>query len=630
MLDAMNRSSSMLRFEKVRPPIRRVVVLDGGSRRYKLLLAESDFGRLRILQEELIDVRAEGLVTPEEITNHVQEYLERWGRPPIALVLPEHVSTSQVIDLPRAPETEVDKLIAEETLKLSGVSGSRIVYDFVRLETAGGDRQQFWVTLCQEGEIRERIARLGIEQEDLCEVTTTANALIAAYRASYPSSYRSILVHLGAQTTVVVIVLAGQGAFAASFQMGGDFFTRALSRQRNCSEDQAEALKRKMNFLAGPDASEEFSAVVDGWVAELKRQLSEWFQHNPGASSATPPFELIASGGGFEQPGLLEYLRREAGLPLQLWTTGSESGATAPNKAFEVAFGVALQALGHGPKAISLLPADYRQAWQKRLARQRVDLASAVLVLVCVLVLALGTWRKLTLFSTKQTLLEKVQAGQTAVDANESFTGDLLAEYESLRPVLAAQQNSIDTLKTLALLQQSRSNRSFWYVLLADQQSYFSQTPALLSTNRPAKTNLLGAAIDVPRLGPLVVHPPASALISGAPARPGFIAELCVPGDAEASRQSLSELVNGLKQQRLFSKVDLLSDDLRRNLADPKVIISDRDFVLALDFAETDFQQPARWRRPTPSGPSRPPGKRAARPNWTTSDTAETLGQNAQ
>jgi hypothetical protein len=89
----------------------------------------------------------------------------------------------------------------------------------------------------------------------------------------------------------------------------------------------------------------------------------------------------------------------------------------------------------------------------------------------------------------------------------------------------------------------------------------------------------------------------------------------------------LSELVNGLKQQRLFSKVDLLSDDLRRSLADPKVLINDRDYVLALDFAETDFQQPARPRR-SPGGQSRPP-KRAARQNWTSSETIGN-GQNAQ
>jgi len=77
-----------------------------------MLLAQSDFGRLRIVKAEQVDLQVEGLVSPEEIKGHVQSCLHNWGRPPLALVLPQHVSISQVVDLPLAPESEVDKLIA--------------------------------------------------------------------------------------------------------------------------------------------------------------------------------------------------------------------------------------------------------------------------------------------------------------------------------------------------------------------------------------------------------------------------------------------------------------------------------------------------------------------------------------
>jgi hypothetical protein len=378
-------------------------------------------------------------------------------------------------------------------------------------------------------------------------------------------------------------------------------------------------------LLTGPDLSVDFRGAVEGWVAELKRQLSEWFRQHAAQAAANPAFELIASGGGFDQPGLLDYLRSQADMPMRPWPA-TEPETTAPAKHFEIAYGIARQALGHVPTPISLLPEDYRQAWQRRLARQRLDLASAVLLFICILVLALGTWRKLQLYDSKEALLEKVQAGQAAVDANDSFTADLMTEYENLRPVLAAQQATVDTLKTVSLLQQSRSNRAFWYVLLADQSTYFSQPMALQATNRPAKTNLLTASIETPRLQPLAARPSPS-LTNNFPARPGFIAELCVPGDAEASRQVLSELVYALKQERLFSKVDLLSDDLRRNLADPKVCITDRDFVLALDFSLTDFQQPIRWQRiPTPGAPRAP--RPALRPGWNNSDPAGSTGAN--
>lgn len=617
----MMRPLSHVKLERMRPPVRRVLAIDSGSRRFKLLLAESDFGRFRLLKQEQIDLQAEGLVSAEETKTHLQLLLERWSQPALALTLPQHLSISQVIDLPLAAESEVEKLIADESVKLGGVSESRIVYDFVQLETQAANRQQFWVSLCQEGDIRERLLKLGIEKEEICEVTTTANALLTAYRAIAPMSRRAILVHLGAQTTVLVVLLGGQGAFATSFHMGGDFFTRALARLRNCSEENAESLKREKNFLAGAQASAEFVAVVEGWVSELKRQLNEWFQANPGLLPEVPTFQLIASGGGFDMPGLTAYLKTSASLVFQPWPKDAQAESVQPAKGFEVAFGTALQALGYSSQPVSLLPEDYRQAWRKRLARQRLELASALLIALCALLLGMGTWHKLSLISNKKELLEKVRAGQRAYDENESLSEDLAAEYENLRPLCAAQQNTVDTLKTLALLQQSRSNRPFWYVLLADQQSYFTMPPALSSTNRPAKTNLIGAALEAAQATPLALRPFPSALTNASPARPGLIAELCVPGDAETARQGLSELVNSLKQQLLFSKVDLLSDDLRRSLAEPKVTIPDRYFVLALDFSQTDFQEPIRPKRTT----NQRPVKRANRPPDTDPGSMQTM-----
>ncbi len=597
----------MLKLGRVQPPVRRVLAIDAGSRSLKLLLAQSDFGRFRLLKQEYIDLHAEGLVSADETKAHLHAVLDELGRPPVAMVLPQHLSTSQVIDLPLTPEAEVQKLIHDEAVKLGGVSESRIVYDFVRIEAPAKNRQQFWVTLCQENEIRERLTRLGMEQEDLCEVTTTANALVAAFLCTAPQISKAILVHHGAQSTVVVILSGGQAAFATSYQMGGDFFTRSLARLLNCGEERAETLRRTVNFFRGSDYSADFVAIVDGWVAELKRQLNEWFAEQPGRIEDAKSYQLIFSGGGFEQPGFTEYVREEAGLDLRPWPRMRGNELVGPEPRFEVAFGTALQALGHSSQPASLLPDDYRLAWKKRLMRQRIEFASLALIVACILFLALGTWHKLGLIERKQELYGKVKAGIEAVEANDSLMSELVGQYELLRPVFAAQQNTLDTLTTYALLQRARTNRSFWYVVLADQQSYFNGPPIPVPTNRPVKTNLTVAVPDRPPL--------AGTATNLAPAKPGCIAELCVPEDAETARTVLSQLVNELKQQPLFSKVDLLSDDLRRGLADPKVVLPDRHFVLALDFAATEFQQPIRVRktprdwRSTPKRLPKPPAE---------------------
>ena len=399
--------------------------------------------------------------------------------------------------------------------------------------------------------------------------------------------------HAGAQTTVVVILVAGQGAFATSFQMGGDFFTRALARERGWAEEQAENLKRSGDLLNGPKADGEIVAVVDGWIGELKRQLNDWFEHNSGGANASA-FEMIASGGVFDQPGFLDYVKRKSGLSFQPWPKASQPDTATPGKGFEVAFGTALQALGYSAQPVSLLPENYRIAWQKRLWLERLEFASFALAGICALLLALGTWHKMSLINHKTALREKIRAGQQDVYANDSLTGDLINEYESLRPVFAAQQTydgcSQNNFAVAAISQQSGN-----VVCLAGRPANIFQRLSSLFETTNSQTNAVATMAE--RLSQLFGSP-LLGLTNSSPAKPGLIAELCVPEGPEAARVTLSQIVKELKQEKLFSKVDLLSDDLRRNLADPKVTIADRDFVLSLDFAETEFNQSLRKKEP--------------------------------
>lgn len=598
----------MFKLPLLQPAYRRVLAIDAGSRQVKLLLAERAQGRLRVLDQNSIDLQENGLITPEEVKTHLREFIDQWDQPPLAIVLPQHLSISQVIDLPPVPEEEVEKLIHDETLKLSGVSESRIVYDFVRTETLSKNRQRFWVTLCQEGDIRERILQLGVEHEDISEITTTANALMTAYRSVAPGSSRAVLLHMGAQTTVVVILMAGQGVFAASFQMGGDFFTRTLARLRSQSESAAEFSKRERDWLTDPAAPPEFKAAVDGWITELKGQINEWFSKHLPSQSDAASFDMVASGSAFDQPGLVPYINARANLRLKSWPAGQPD---SPAAGFEIAYGAALQAVRLAEQPVSLLPEEYRIASRKRLQVQRIELASLVLLIIGIFVLSLAVWNQMTLIGAKQSLLAKIQAGQEAIDANNALTSDLLSQYETFRPLFAQQQTTLNALKTLEVLDQTHSNRTFWYVLMADQQSYFKPPQSFISTNKPARTNLSAAVLIGPSSNEF--SPLASTNIFSA--NLGFIAELSIPEDPEGARRILAQLVQDLRQQHLFSKADLLSDDLRQNLGDPKVTLPDRDFVLALNFAETEFQQPLRLRRsPGAARPIKRPDRSSSMP----------------
>src|SRR5260370_33870058 len=77
------RARTQPKLDRMRPPVRRVLAIDGGSRRLKLLLAESDFGRFRVLKQDLLDLQAEGLLSEEEIKAHLLQWLQNCGRPPL-------------------------------------------------------------------------------------------------------------------------------------------------------------------------------------------------------------------------------------------------------------------------------------------------------------------------------------------------------------------------------------------------------------------------------------------------------------------------------------------------------------------------------------------------------------------
>lgn len=581
----MPASFSNPRARRFEPPLRRVLAVDAGSRCIRLLLLESYFGRLRVLRQDALDLQEEGLVAADELKAHLQKTLAEWGRPPLALAVPQQVAVTQLVDLPPVSEGEARQLIEAETIKLGGVNESAMVYDFVRVEPLVAGRQSFWVTFCQESEIQSRIAQLGLENQEFREISTVANALLTAWQAPRPGKRDVVLVHAGAQGTTLVAVRQGVGVFASSFPMAGDFFTRSLARLQKCSPEAAEALKRSTDVLTGEKAVKGFAEIVDGWAAELKRQLSEWKSQSVGVAGDPATVALIATGGTFEQPGLREYLAGRAGLKFERWPLDRTLDALQPAMGFEIALGLALQSLGSGTQPVSLLPATRRVAWKKRLGRQRLEFANALVLGLVFAALAFGIWQKFTMIQHKQALVNKVQAGLESVQANNALTGELLGGYDALRPLFERQQTTVDTLQSFALLQQARSNRSLWFVLLADQQSYFALPPTRAGTNKPAPVEgEFGRRLD-----------PTNAT----PAHPGLIAELCVPDDADAARATISLVVGSLKKSPTFARVDLLSEDLRRSMAEPKVLIPDRHFALALDFATTEFHSAARKSKPS-------------------------------
>jgi len=125
--------------------------------------------------------------------------------------------------------------------------------------------------------------------------------------------------------------------------MGGDFFTRAFGTIAKLFRRKSRDTKAEENDSStAMSVLRSFARWWMGWAAELKRQLSEWFQQNAVVASGAASFDLIASGGGFDQPGLLEYFEEQVSVFRSRAGREQTVRTGQCSKGFEVAFGTAL------------------------------------------------------------------------------------------------------------------------------------------------------------------------------------------------------------------------------------------------------------------------------------------------
>jgi hypothetical protein len=256
---------------------------------------------------------------------------------------------------------------------------------------------------------------------------------------------------------------------------------------------------------------------------------------------------------------------------------------------------MAIQALGKTPQKASLLPVDLRAAWQQARAVQRVQSISFFLLLLVSVVLTLGTLQKVALGERKERLMREAEAALERIQQTREVTAAVGAEYLRLQPLLERQKLTLDTLQALNVMQQARSNRNLWFVLMADDQSYLSSS-AGMSTNEFTAIEGTGLAASSLPAGSLA----AAASTNRATIRSGFIAEVCIPEEGDALRRTLSQLVSDLKGSPSFRNVDTVPAEQRRALANPKTIIPERHFALFMELAtnEFQFQAPAKPAKP--------------------------------
>ncbi len=249
-----------------------------------------------------------------------------------------------------------------------------------------------------------------------------------------------------------LVVTNGFRVWQRSVPLGGNHFTKALTKELKLTFAKAEHIKR--NAAAAQDPKAVFQAmrpVFSDLLTELQRSIGYFTSINKTAEIS----HIVALGNAMKLPGLRRYLAQSLGYDVRRLEefrglAGSQVLAAPAFKenvlSFGVCYGLALQGLGKSGLKTNLLP---KEIVHDRLVRQKKPwavAAAAVLLLGCGISfakfsLALGgveaeNWDSAerqanSVASTATNFVDQADQAQRALDDTETVGKNLVSNVEN-------------------------------------------------------------------------------------------------------------------------------------------------------------------------------------------------------
>jgi type IV pilus assembly protein PilM len=237
-----------------------------------------------------------------------------------------------------------------------------------------------------------------------------------------------VLLDIGADNTDLIIT-DGTRIWQRNVPIGGNHFTRALTKELKLTFAKAEHLKR--NATKAPDPRSIFTAmrgVFNDFASEVNRSIGFYSSVNRQAKIA----KVIGLGNGFKLPGLQKFLQQNLSHEVEKLEgfarmTGDEVTAQPVFQdnlpSFAVAYGLAVQGLNRSGLRTNLLPPEIEQVRMIR-AKKPWALAASALLMLGFSALYLGEYRVLAKVSTPQ-FKTAVEQAKSASSKGSAFKSDL-------------------------------------------------------------------------------------------------------------------------------------------------------------------------------------------------------------
>src|SRR5580704_13577133 len=242
-----------------------------------------------------------------------------------------------------------------------------------------------------------------------------------------------VLLDIGADNTDLIIT-DGNRIWQRNVPIGGNHFTRALTKELKLTFAKAEHLKR--NATKAPDPRAIFTAmrgVFNDFASEINRSIGFYSSINRTAKIK----KIIGMGNGFKLPGLQKFLQQnlsnEVGKLEGFDKLVGDEVKSAPQfqdnlASFAVAYGLGVQGLNRASLSTNLLPPEIERVRLIRAKKPWALAASALIMLGLTFLFTLGDYRALAKVTTHQF--------KTAVEQAKSVSKkglDLKTQFEAAK-----------------------------------------------------------------------------------------------------------------------------------------------------------------------------------------------------
>ncbi|WP_406699822.1 type IV pilus assembly protein PilM [Singulisphaera sp. Ch08] len=239
-----------------------------------------------------------------------------------------------------------------------------------------------------------------------------------------------VLIDIGADNTDLIIT-DGVRIWQRNVPIGGNHFTRALTKELKLTFAKAEHLKR--NATKAPDPRSIFTAmrgVFNDFASEINRSIGFYGSVNRNSKIS----KVVGLGNGFKLPGLQKFLQQNLSHEVEKLESfirlAGDDVKTSPQfqenlPSFGVVYGLALQGLAKSPIRTNLLPPEIEKIRIIR-AKKPWALAASALLMLGFSALFLGDYRVLAKVDT-QPFDEAVKQAQNTTNKGSGFASEFEA-----------------------------------------------------------------------------------------------------------------------------------------------------------------------------------------------------------